>query len=218
MDYEFDKPEVKPVPDVPEYKRPEDVYRGVESASPDLIVFADDTLPVDIMSELLFENLGGQELISLVRNDILNGQDVRYQIIANLGLLNQEYNPRNIFKVPGVLSDYFENFAIKISDKVPENGTGPAPYYVGAAGTSGCTDPALPYPVLDRYDDTLIGCYPTLSAAQEAIRKELAPFRDIVYSDPENGNIVVDVVGMGNNEQVDIEILASSTVEDDTIY
>ena len=213
---EFDKPAVEPVPNVPEYKRPEDVYRGVESATPDLIVFDSDELPVDILSELLFENLGGQELISIVRNDILNGQNVRYNIIANLGLLDQEYSPKNIFKVPGTINDLFENFAIRFSEKVPENGTGPAPYYVGPAGTGGC-DPGS-YPVLNRYDDTVIGCYINLTAAQEAIAKTLAPVRDIVYSDPASGNIVVDVVNMDNNEQVEIEVLVSGTVENDTIY
>lgn len=209
-----DEPAVEPVPDVPQYRRPDDVYRGVESATPDLILFDDDSLPVDIMTELLFENVGGQELISIVRNDIINGQDIRYNIIANLGLLNQEYNPRNIFRISGTLNDFFENFAISFSERVPENGTGPAEFYVGEEGTNGCTG----FPVLNRYDDTLIQCFDSLVAAQGAISKDLAPYRDIVYSNPESGDLVVDVINMRNNERVEIEVLSSSNLENDTIY
>jgi len=212
--YGFEEPSVQPVPDVPEYRRPDDVYRGVESATPDLILFDDDSMPVDIMTQLLFENVGGQELISLVRNDIINGQDIRYNILANLGLLDQEYNPRNIFRVPGTINDFFENFAIALSEKVPENGTGPALFYVGAEGTNGCTG----FPVLNRYDDTLIQCFDTLVQAQEAIANTLAPFRDIVYSSDTTGDLVVDVTNLKNNELVEIEVIISSNLEGDTIY
>jgi len=209
-----EEPAVEPVPDVPQYRRPDDVYRGVESATPDLILFDDNSLPVDIMTELLFENVGGQELISLVRNDIINGQDIRYNIIANLGLLNQEYNPRNIFRISGTLNDFFENFAISLSEKVPEKGTGPALFYVGAEGTNGCTG----FPVLNRYDDTLIQCFDSLVAAQQAINNDLAPYRDIVYSSDTTGDIVVDVVNLKNNELVEIEVITSLDLENDTIY
>jgi len=211
---DFDKPAVEPVPDVPEYRTPGDVYRGTEEATPDLILFDDTSLPIDVLTDLLFENIGGQEIINISRNDILNGQDVRYNIIANLGLLAQEYNPRNIFRVPGTLNDFFENFAIRFSERVPENGTGPSPYYVGAEDSNGCTG----FPVLDRYDDTVIGCYTSLTEARNAIDNELAPFRDIVYSDTTNGNLVVDVINMRNNERVEIEVLSSSDLENDTIY
>jgi len=209
-----DKPEVEPVPDVPEYRNFSAVLRGTKEADPDLIISQEDSTPVDIMTDLLFENIGGQEIISISRNDILNGQNIRYNIIANLGLLAQEYNTRNIFRVSGTLSDFFDNFSIALAPKIPRNGTGPALFYVGEQDSNGCTG----FPVLNRYDDTVAGCFDTLSQARNAIDKDLAPYRDIVYSDTENGNIVVDVTNLTNNERVDIEILSLSDLENDTIY
>jgi hypothetical protein len=207
-------PAVEPVPNVPEYRSVNSIYQGTKSATPDLILFDDTTLPIEIMTDLLFQNIGGQEIINISRNDIINGQNVRYQLIANTALLSQEYNPKNIFIVPGTLSEYFDNFAIKLSEHIPESGTGPAPYYVGTENSNGCTG----FPVLDKYDDTVIGCYASFKQAQDAIDKVLAPYRDIVYSDPENGNIVVDVTNMKVNENVEIQILSAGLLESDTIY
>lgn len=207
-------PAVEPVPDVPEYRSVSAIYKGTKSATPDLILFDDTTLPIDIMTDLLFENIGGQEIINISRNDIINGQNIRYQLISNSTLLSQEYSPRNIFRVSGTLNEYFDNFAIKLSTHIPENGTGPAPYYVGAENSNGCTG----FPVLDKYDDTVIGCYPSFKAAQDAIDNDLAPYRDIVYSDPNTGDIVVDVTNMKVNENVEIQILSDGSLESDTIY
>ena len=207
-------PAVEPVPDVPEYRSVSAIYKGTKSATPDLILFDDTTLPIDIMTDLLFENIGGQEIINISRNDIINGQNIRYQLISNSTLLSQEYSPRNIFRVSGTLNEYFDNFAIKLSTHIPENGTGPAPYYVGAENSNGCTG----FPVLDKYDDTVIGCYPSVKAAQDAIDNDLAPYRDIVYSDPNTGDIVVDVTNMKVNENVEIQILSDGSLESDTIY
>lgn len=209
-----DEPEVQPVPDVPEYRSVNAIYRGTKSATPDLIIFDDTTLPVDIMTDLLFENLGGQEIITVSRNDLINGKNVNYQLIANAGLLDQEYSPRNIFRVPGTLNEYFDNFAIRLSTHIPNNGTGPALFYVGEEDSNGCAG----FPVLNRYDDTVIGCYDTLRKAQRAIDKDLAPFRDTVYSNTEDGSVVVDVTAMKTNEKVEIEVLTTDNLEGDTIY
>lgn len=86
-------PAVEPVPDVPEYRSVSAIYKGTKSATPDLILFDDTTLPIDIMTDLLFENIGGQEIINISRNDIINGQNIRYQLISNSTLLSQEYSP-----------------------------------------------------------------------------------------------------------------------------
>ena len=74
---------------------------------------------------MLFENIGGQEIISISRNDLVNGQDVSYQLIGNTGLLERRYNSNNIFSLPGTLYKYFANFSIRLDVHIPENGTGP---------------------------------------------------------------------------------------------
>lgn len=103
----------------------------VKTAPIDTILYpSDDLLPVEIMSDLIFENIGGQELINIARNDTVNGQQVVYQPIKNLTQIQQQYNPNNIVALQDTSDKYFQNFAIKLETKVPEEGTGPAGAHV----------------------------------------------------------------------------------------
>tara|TARA_R110002153_G_scaffold24739_4_gene78683 strand:+ start:41 stop:568 length:528 start_codon:yes stop_codon:yes gene_type:complete len=98
---------------------------AIKVATPDLIITDGGALPVDLMTDLLFENVGGQEIIGISRNDIVNGQDVSYQLISNTKLLDRRYNPNNVFSISGTLDKYFANFSIRLDVHIPENGTGP---------------------------------------------------------------------------------------------
>jgi hypothetical protein len=102
----------------------------VKTAPIDTILFDDDTLPVQVMADLIFENIGGQELINIARNDTINGQNVVYQPIVNLSSIQQEYNPNNIVSLQGTSNFYFKNFSIKLENKIPQEGDGPNQEYV----------------------------------------------------------------------------------------
>ena len=82
------------------------------------------------MQDLIFEDIGGQELISISRNDIVNGQQVTYRPIKNLSSIQQQYNPNNILGIQGTSNKYFANFSIKLDEKIPEYPTGPNGTYV----------------------------------------------------------------------------------------
>ena len=97
----------------------------VLSAPLDTVLFNDETLPIEIMSDLIFENIGGQELINIARNDTVNGQQIVYQPIKNLTQIQQQYNPNNIVSLQATSDKYFQNFTIKLDSKVPNVGTGP---------------------------------------------------------------------------------------------
>lgn len=97
----------------------------VKTAPIDTILFNDDGVPIQIMADLIFENIGGQELINIARNDTVNGQTVIYQPIKNLTSIQQEYNPNNIVALQATSDKYFQNFSIKLDNKVPSPGTGP---------------------------------------------------------------------------------------------
>jgi hypothetical protein len=102
----------------------------VLTAPIDTILFNDDSVPVEIMADLIFENIGGQELINIARNDTVNGQTILYQPIKNLTSIQQQYNPNNILSLNATSDKYFQNFSIKFDDKVPAEGTGPAGAHV----------------------------------------------------------------------------------------
>jgi hypothetical protein len=97
----------------------------VKTAPIDTVLFNDDSVPIEVMTDLIFENIGGHELINIARNDIVNGQQVSYQPIKNLSSIQQQYNPNNILGIQNTSDKYFSNFSIKFENKVPETGSGP---------------------------------------------------------------------------------------------
>jgi len=97
----------------------------VLTAPIDTILLNEETTPIEVMADLIFENIGGQELINIARNDTVNGQTVIYQPIKNLSTIQQQYNPNNIVSLQSTSDKYFQNFSIKFETKVPNVGNGP---------------------------------------------------------------------------------------------
>lgn len=97
---------------------------NIKPATPDLIQFNDADIPIEFMTDLLFEDIGGQEIISISRNDIVNGQKVTYNPIKNLSALGLQYNAQNIFSIPTSSQSQFNNYAIKLENHVPAYGEG----------------------------------------------------------------------------------------------
>jgi hypothetical protein len=98
---------------------------AIKVATPSLIALSNPALDIDIMADMIFENIGGQELINIARNDIINGQDVIYSPIKNLQDMYIQYNPNNIIKLENTADTYFKNFPIRLESKLPSYGTGP---------------------------------------------------------------------------------------------
>lgn len=115
---------VDPTPNTPVTTSTAKEPEKTKIASPDLIIIKDDTLPIDTMTDLVFENIGGHELINISRHDLLNGIDVLYQPIKNLSTIYLQYNPENILKLQDTTQSYFKNFPIQYSNKIPNVGTG----------------------------------------------------------------------------------------------
>jgi hypothetical protein len=109
-------------PNVPEVSNAVKVL-GVKPATPDVIVFNDQNIPIEYLTDLLFEMVGGQEILSVSRNDTINGQRLVYNPIKNISELGKKYSSFNIFNLPGTINSYFDNFAIKLDTVVPYVGT-----------------------------------------------------------------------------------------------
>lgn len=159
---------VNATPNVPNNSYSSTASQDIKPATPDIILFDEEMVPIELMTDLIFENIGGQELINITRNDMLSGIDLLYQPIKNVTSLYLQYNPQNILGLQKTSETYFRNFPIKLSTKIPEVGTGPN--------------------------------------------------GEIVYIDQATGDIVVNVVNMAAEEQVEIQILNSGDILNDTIY
>lgn len=115
-----------PIPPLPEaIPASNKVTKAIKAATPDVVLFNEDAVPVDVMSSLIFESIGGQEIINISRNDIINGKNVIYKTISNLQEIDNSYSSKNIINMDGTLDQYFKNFAIRLETHIPEDGTGP---------------------------------------------------------------------------------------------
>lgn len=96
----------------------------VKVATPNLIEILNPPLDYEAMTELIFQDIGGQELINISRADAINGQNIMYSIVKNLKNILLDYNSNNIIKLQGTSDVYFKNFSIRLEDKLPKYGTG----------------------------------------------------------------------------------------------
>ena len=161
---------VSSTPNIPESAKISPAMAAIKIARPDIMLVNNDSLPIELMSDLIFEDIGGQEIINIIRNDMVNGQNVIYRPIRNLSDINSQYNSNNIINLENTLDSYFKNFPIKLESHIPLEGTGPAPEY------------------------------------------------PIVYLDEANGNLIINVINMANDEQVEVQIVARGSLLNDTIY
>jgi hypothetical protein len=117
---------VSPRPSAPSSVQPQTPSTPpVKTAPIDTILFDDETVSIDTMADLIFENIGGRELINITRSDIVNGQKISYQPIKNLSSIQQRYNPNNILSLQQTADKYFAGFSIKLENKIPNEGNGP---------------------------------------------------------------------------------------------
>lgn len=189
------------------------INASVKPASPDLILFEDAEIPIDIVTELLFENIGSIEILSISRSDIINGREISYGLMGKLSDLSKRYSPNNMFKLSGTLNEFFNKFSIRYKLHVPEKGTGPNKIYIGEENSFDCSG----FPVLTVLGDDVVNCFNTFAEAQQFVSEQDIE-RDLVYSEQETGDIIVDVVNLKRDDLVEIELLVSGTLEDDTIY
>lgn len=90
----------------------------IKTATPDIVLFDDDSVPTEQMADLIFENIGGQELINIARNDTINGQNISYQPIKNIRSIQQSYNPNNILGLQKPQINIFLDFLLVLIKKL----------------------------------------------------------------------------------------------------
>ena len=93
---------------------------GVKPAGPELIMFEESAIPVEAMSSLIFENIGGHEMINMLRHDTVDGKNVSYKLVSNTSDIAKAYSPTNIVPTSGSLAEYFKNFAIRLDIHQPD--------------------------------------------------------------------------------------------------
>jgi hypothetical protein len=104
----------------------------IKIATPDILLNTELDVPIDMLAFLAFEDIAAQELIEIVRNDIVNGQTINYRPIKNLSSLAIRYSPQNLVALQNISNAFFNNFSIKLEQYIPKVGLGPGgvPVYI----------------------------------------------------------------------------------------
>ena len=161
---------------------------SVKIATPDLIIFDEEAMSIETMTDLIFEDIGGYELATISRHDLVNGQKVIYSPIKNLTDLYLQYNPNNVLRLQSSDS-YFKSLSLSIFDHLPTCGTG---YDI--------------YPPVSNPNE------------QDKTKWTKVPNCKAVYIDPISGDLVINLINVKENEQVEVQVLTSGDIFSDTIY
>lgn len=166
---------------------------SVKIATPDLIIFDDEVMSIENMTDLIFEDIGGYELATISRHDLVNGQKVIYSPIKNLTDLYLQYNPNNVLRLQSSDS-YFKSLSLSIFNHLPACGTG----YAISPPPPPQDNPGYEEKDLNKWIKT--------------------PNCKSVYIDPITGDLVINLINVKENEQVEVQVLTSGGIFSDTIH
>lgn len=109
-------PTPPPAPLLPTFIPMSNIDKNFKVAPSDIIQFNNDAVAIAQIQQLFFEDIGAIELANISRSDLIDGQNVIYEPVANLSTVNREFNPNNIIANSGS-SDYFSRFGLDISSR-----------------------------------------------------------------------------------------------------
>lgn len=97
---------------------------NVKEATPDIIIRESSVNIDEAMFDIYFEQVAAQEIITIARHDTVNGQPIIYQPIKNLPDLAIKYGPQSIIALQNSSKAFFDNFAIRLENYIPNEGEG----------------------------------------------------------------------------------------------
>lgn len=105
---------------IPSYPVPSNYTNPVKpdalAADPDIILVQQSAIPVELQSDLILQDIGGTELIQILRHDMVGGRFVVYSPIKNLSDVEIEFNPNTITGFVPTLRGMKENYEIQLDE------------------------------------------------------------------------------------------------------
>lgn len=96
----------------------------IKIASSNLFITDQRDDRTDFIADAIIEDIGGQEIINISRNDLLNGQNITYSVIENLASTQRKFNANELVKLQSTSEDYFDAFSLDLNLFTPTYGTG----------------------------------------------------------------------------------------------
>jgi hypothetical protein len=107
-------------------------------ATPDLILLQEEAFPAEVMTDLLFEDIGGTEILNLARHDLVSGIDIKYQQISNLSKIETIYGGANLIALQNTSEQVFKKYPLSRYTFVPDKTDDPSgfnsPVYLDSDG------------------------------------------------------------------------------------
>ena len=91
----------------------------VKIPSRDIFNLDNQTFNTAEIEQVLFEEIGGTELINLTRHDTVDGLNVYYSIISDLSKINIEYDASFILTGVSSYERYSSQYPINLFEKIP---------------------------------------------------------------------------------------------------
>ena len=123
------KTKISPYPDLPKSASTElwilrqNLEAKAIKSAPAIVDFtSQQVLPEDSSASIFykeFQYFNAKALSTIIRNDMVNGQVIRYEPITGLSSLNISYNPNNLVALQSTLKSYFDAFEINLDNYVP---------------------------------------------------------------------------------------------------
>jgi hypothetical protein len=86
----------------------------------DVVDLATQSIDAETITNLLFENIGANELTKFVRHDTVQGINPYYDIISNLSDIKRRFDPASLISLQKTNLSNFDIFPIKLQDKIPD--------------------------------------------------------------------------------------------------
>jgi hypothetical protein len=96
-----------------------DASESIRVATPDLIIFDPNSTSADAMSDLIFEDIGGEELIEISRSDLINSANVVFPKIKNVVRVIPQQSIDQMAGYSDTADDDTNNYPLTLSSYVP---------------------------------------------------------------------------------------------------
>lgn len=107
-------------------------------AGPELLMVSDENYTPEYLEKILFENLSGIEIIGIARHDEVDGADLSYSQISNLGKVSTIYGGANLMLLQNTSEQIARRFPVDINDYIPTGTSDPdslnRPVYFDTSG------------------------------------------------------------------------------------
>ncbi len=119
---------ISAIPDLPEsassalyFIRTSEQARAIKSAPPIQDLTTDTTILDTSRAQFNreFEYFNAKALSTILRNDMVNGQTIKYNPITNISDISQRYNPNNLISLQSTLQSYFDAFELNLDKYIP---------------------------------------------------------------------------------------------------